>query len=435
MVRKDGYDVIVVGGGPAGCAVALAFGRNGAEVLVLEAGPGPARAFAGEWLHPAGAAALARWGVELPEDAHARGTGFVIYPHDRSAPIELPYPGAGTALGFEHRVLVGAMRARLSAEPGVTLRTGSRVTAVRDDLVRYVDYATGQTIDARGRLIVGAEGRPSVVRRALELPDDDRRLGHAAGLLIDHVSLPFEGRGHVVLGGPGPILLYRVAPETVRVVLDVPRHRHGRSLDPLWPEYCDRLPADLRSPVLRALRDGDLRWASVGVRRRCSHGRGSMVLVGDAAGYVHPLTAVGLTLALTDAETLARTHDLEEYRRDRAARTRVPELLGVSLYEILSQRDPVSDAVSVSVYHLWRTSPTERERMMGFLGTENTSTPRFVATFTRCLLLAARRLAVAAASGQRGAPAAIGSGLRWMRWLVRGTALGRTCGTTPADPR
>ena len=33
------FDVVVIGAGPVGCVTALAFGRNGARVLLLEANP------------------------------------------------------------------------------------------------------------------------------------------------------------------------------------------------------------------------------------------------------------------------------------------------------------------------------------------------------------------------------------------------------------
>ena len=42
------------------------------------------------------------------------------------------------------------------------------------------------------------------------------------GTALSEASLPFEGFGHVVLGGSGPVLIYRLAADCVRVIVDVP---------------------------------------------------------------------------------------------------------------------------------------------------------------------------------------------------------------------
>ena len=61
---KNRFDIIVVGGGPAGCAVARAYGLSGQSVALLEADPEgqPKQRFAGEWLHPQGVEALQKLG-------------------------------------------------------------------------------------------------------------------------------------------------------------------------------------------------------------------------------------------------------------------------------------------------------------------------------------------------------------------------------------
>ena len=50
-------DVAVVGGGPVGCATALAFAESGARVCLIDANA-PSGRLAGEWLHPTGVGVL-----------------------------------------------------------------------------------------------------------------------------------------------------------------------------------------------------------------------------------------------------------------------------------------------------------------------------------------------------------------------------------------
>ncbi len=88
---KNRFDIIVVGGGPAGCAVARAHGLSGRSVALLEADPAgqPKQRFAGEWLHPQGVEALQKLGFgEIAASVgRPRGRGFVVYPGHGASPV------------------------------------------------------------------------------------------------------------------------------------------------------------------------------------------------------------------------------------------------------------------------------------------------------------------------------------------------------------
>src|SRR5882672_7997081 len=99
------YDVAVVGGGPVGCASALAFAQRGARVLVLEANPRAAERLAGEWLHPGAADALAELGVDLREQ-NPNGKGFVVVTDDGGGPIVLPYAAGRVGVSLHHHRIV-----------------------------------------------------------------------------------------------------------------------------------------------------------------------------------------------------------------------------------------------------------------------------------------------------------------------------------------
>ena len=75
------------------------------------------------------------------------------------------------------------------------------------------------------------------------------------GVVLSGVTLPLEGYGHVLLGGPGPILIYRLDEQHVRLIVDVPlerttpRDRIGFLLD----SYTDLLPEPFREAFVDAL--------------------------------------------------------------------------------------------------------------------------------------------------------------------------------------
>ncbi|MFP3963853.1 hypothetical protein SMC26_16130 [Actinomadura fulvescens] len=66
---------------------------------------------------------------------------------------------------------------------------------------------------------------------------------------------------------------------------------------------------------------------------------------GDVVGHFHPLTAAGLLLAFANGMCLARSATFQDYRRERAARSRVPELLADALYTVFSTDDPANRAL------------------------------------------------------------------------------------------
>ena len=103
------------------------------------------------------------------------------------------------------------------------------------------------------------------------------------GLLLRDVELPFEGYGHVLLGGPGPVLAYRITPQEVRLILDVPVHRRGRQERAayLWEGYAAVLPSALRPGFRAALLTGTFEGAANEIRARSSYGRDHVFLAGD----------------------------------------------------------------------------------------------------------------------------------------------------------
>jgi len=352
-------------------------------VLLLEACEGAHRRLAGEWLHPAGVASLARLGVAPPG---AAGHGFVVFPDDGGEPIELPYAGGGLGASVEHTVLVESLRVAAAGTPAIRLVCG-RATRAEEGRLTYEERGGCVTTVAVGR-IVGADGRSSLVRRCGRIGEGPARVSHVAGLVLDVDELPFEGYGHVLLGGPGPVLLYRLGGGRVRACIDRPGPPPRDAAATLWDEYAAVFPRALVPALAAALRERSPHWAAACFRSRSRpqhYGDGGVALVGDAVGEFHPLTAVGMTLGFGDAEELAGAASVKAYRRTRAAGARVPELLGGALYEAFTRHDEGTLALRCAIYELWRRSETKRELTMRLLAVEETGVGAFSRTFLKVL--------------------------------------------------
>lgn len=385
---RRSYDVVVVGAGPTGVAAAVGFARQGAEVLLLEAAPQAAHRFAGEWIHPAGGAILEQLGI-YPHEATAHHTpaqGFVVFPDDGSEAIPLDYvPAPGShqnprGLTCEHGDLVEALRESL-APAGVRMLAPARVVDVQGDLVRF--RHDGQEHTVRGARIVGADGRSSVVRQKLRNGESAELVSRMAGLELNNVELPFEGYGHVLLGGPGPILLYRIDQNRARVCIDLPAQHPERRTDAayLWEAFGPRFPKQLRPAFRRALEEQRLSWAANRFLPRTFYGEGAVSLVGDAVGFYHPLTASGITIGLKDVASLLASPDAAAYQKSREPESYVPELLANALYQVFVRDDAGAAQLRKAVFDTWRREPSERRRTMAILAGDESRLREFGGAF------------------------------------------------------
>ena len=418
-----GYDVAIVGAGPVGSLCALAHAREGARVILLEANPKASRRLAGEWLHPAAVRILQDVGVD-PDSLPGRtqGRGFVVFPEDGTDPILLPYQGESLGLACEHQVLVARLHEAIASEDAIDFVTRARVTAVGNSTLTYACNGVAHSLRA-GR-IVGADGRASVVRRSLGLPTEQQLCSRMLGILLEGVDLEFEDYGHVFLGGPGPVLMYRPAPGRVRIIVDVPVNLWSPQdrLAFLSESYAALLPEPLRHGFVEALCEGRYDTAANRIMLRVTYGTDRCVLIGDAAGHYHPITAVGMTLGFGDALDLARGGSFRDFTARRFQAIRVPELLAAGLYEVFVDDRAEAAILRHAIYQGWRSDNLYRERTVRILACEDRSVFAFSMAFSRTMFQAiggflSRRRNL---PGRFDARVVIKALLVRLSWLIRG---------------
>jgi flavin-dependent dehydrogenase len=304
-------DVVVVGGGPAGLAAAIAARQHGLRVLVVEAATPPIDKACGEGVMPNGVAALRRLGVTIPFGVSMpfRGIRFVGPGHAVDARFQ-DGPGLGMRRTTLHRLLV-----ERAAGLGVRLAWGTPVRGLTEDGV----LVGGSSIACRW--VIGADGASSQVRRWAKLGGvvAPQRFGFR-----QHFDVPpWSDMVEVHWCEGAQVFITPVAPRSVCVAV-ISRHRHLR-LRTLF-ETCPTLARHLGG-IATTTRERGVPSNSRRLRRVI---RGRVALVGEASGSLDGTTGEGLSVLFQEAIALGKaltSEDLTSYERVHRRLRRNPALM------------------------------------------------------------------------------------------------------------
>lgn len=368
----EGDDVIVVGAGVAGSALAYTLGKDGRRVRVIERDLTEPDRIVGELLQPGGYLKLIELGLEDCVDKidAQRVLGYALFKDGKNTKLSYPlekYHSDVAGRSFHNGRFIQRMREKAAALPNVRMEQGTVTSLLEENgTVKGVSYKSksGEELKSYAPLTIVCDGCFSNLRRSLCSPMVDVP-SCFVGLVLENCQLPFPNHGHVVLADPSPILLYPISSTEVRCLVDVPGQKvpsiaNGEMANHLKTVVAPQIPVEIRDAFISAVDKGNIRTMPNKSMPASPYPTPGALLMGDAFNMRHPLTGGGMTVALSDIVVLRNLLKPLRDLHDSASLCKYLE----SFYTL---RKPVASTINTlagALYKVFSASPDQARNEM-----------------------------------------------------------------------
>lgn len=314
----DESEVLVVGAGPTGLALACGLLLHGVPVRVVDRAPGPATTSRANFLHARGSEVLDRLGAlgTLPDES-LRAMQITTYLGDRPImKLKFGDPGHQTAappMVVSQAKVEAALRERFTELGGAPEWDTALVDAKQDEQGVDVTFSDGRV--GRAGWVIGCDGTGSTTRKLAGIGFPGVKLSERFLLADLHLDWDLDRSGTSGWIHPAGMLGAMPMPD--------PDRGQGGGRDDLWrliaydpghqekpdeQEILERFRLILPERTGRRVEIGDAEWLSLfTIHRRLAdrYRSGRFFLAGDAAHAHAPFGGQGMLTGIGDAENLA----------------------------------------------------------------------------------------------------------------------------------
>ncbi|KAB2036097.1 hypothetical protein ES319_D04G199500v1 [Gossypium barbadense] len=322
-------DIIIVGAGVAGAALAYSLGKDGRRVRMIERDLNMPNRIVGELLYPGGYIKLIELGLEdcVDEIDAQQFLGYTLYKDGKETLVSYPLEKFQSHISgrtSHNGRFVQRLRKKASSLHNVTLEQGTVTSLIEENgIVKGVHYKnkSGQVLTAYAPLTIVCDGCFSNLRRSLCYPKVDIP-SYLVGLTLTNCNLPKKNYGAIILGHPSPIILYPVSSTEIRCMVDVPSEKvpsvsNGEMACYLKTQVAPKVLPELYNSFMSAIeKKGNIRIMPAKIMAAAPHLTPGALLIGDALNMRHAITGGGMTVALSDVvilrDLLRPLHDLSD---------------------------------------------------------------------------------------------------------------------------
>ncbi|THH19123.1 hypothetical protein EW146_g1965 [Bondarzewia mesenterica] len=366
------YDVVIVGAGVAGCALAHALAKSTSSsnhkplrIALLERSLSEPDRIVGELLQPGGVASLRALGMEdcLEGIDAVPVRGYCVAKGEET--VHIPYNDAAQGRTFHHGKFIMKLREKARQAPGV-----DTIEAIVFELIEcpFTGRVLGVKAARKGEeeretffadLVVVADGCFSNFRSTVmgegTVPATK---SYFVGVVLEDATLPIPKHGTVALvKGHGPVLLYQIGTHETRMLVDVKQPFPSDLKEHILSQIVPQLPAGLHLPIQNALQKDRVRRMPNSFLPSTEQGgrrtKEGVILLGDSWNMRHPLTGGGMMVAFHDVVLLTRmlselpdlsnwdsiSHILHQWYWARKPLASTVNILSVALYDLFGADD------------------------------------------------------------------------------------------------
>jgi menaquinone-9 beta-reductase len=303
---KSIYDAVIVGAGPAGAFAAYKLAKNGMRVLLIDKDQTTKRKICGEYLCPQGVQLLNDEGLSnLVQGKFPPLFGMNIHTSG-GIKVHARFPGFETGVqgAALNRQIFDSQLVELAKSAGVEIQMGVRL----ESFERSVDLwqVTTSIGTFTTRVLIGADGRQSKISRLLknEVAHNNHRVALHCYLQTAEPCIRF-GEMHLMADGSyigiDPTGTHEV---NFSLVCDGENFKKFGGAHGTLNHYI-RQSADLKSRYGEVPESVQISAVSpIHHRTKSVTPARNVALVGDAAGFVDPLTGEGIYNALLTSQIL-----------------------------------------------------------------------------------------------------------------------------------